>query len=81
MSWARSAVLICLATVLAGCSGSSRSESSGEPHGLLPAGRVYHAITTSPERGAKERVMKDDEWVDVDGGRIRMVMGNGRIAT
>jgi hypothetical protein len=82
MSWARSAVLMCLATMLAGCSGSSGSGSSSEPHGLLPAGRVYHAIVADTELSSGgHETYTDDEWVDVDTGRFRVVQGNGAYQT
>jgi hypothetical protein len=80
MSWVRSAIVISLVALLAGCDVSSGSaSSSSEQHGLLPSGRVYHAITTTPEHGkVHDRVMTDNEWVDVGAGRIRMELGDGR---
>ena len=76
MSWVRSAIVICLVALLAGCGVSSGSaSSSSEQHGLLPSGRVYHAITTTPEHGVEVSVMGTfaDKDIERIAGALRPV--------
>jgi hypothetical protein len=67
-----------LALCAAGCGGGTGATSSppARAGGVLDASRVYHLVGSWPLRPGSKRTYRDDEWIDVSGGRWRIEQGD-----